>query len=100
MKSGQIPVLVSAIMHACKCQSYSVEGTNTQLQHTHTEAPDKAMGLAQGLMATGLTGAQPGWQVVRGSVEARASLHESGFLSLAPSQKKALESPDKHGEGG
>lgn len=32
-------------------------------------------------MATGLTGAGPGWQVVRGSVEAQASLHVSGSRS-------------------
>lgn len=51
-------------------------------------------------MAAGLTGSQPGWQVVRGSAEARASLRVSGFLSLAPLQTKALESSDKHGEGG
>lgn len=50
-------------------------------KHIYTKAPDKAVGLAQGLMATGLTGTRPGWQVVRGSAEAQASLRVSGFLS-------------------
>lgn len=87
-------------MHASKYQSYCIKGTNTQLQtHTHTQAPDKAVGLAQGSMAAGLTGAQPGWQVVRGSAEAQPSLRLSGFLFLAPLQTKALESSDKHREG-
>lgn len=49
-------------------------------------------------MAAGLTGSQPGWQVVRGSVEAQASLQVSGFLSFAPLQTKALENSDKRRE--
>lgn len=68
-------VLVSVRTCAYKYQSY------WDYKYTHTEAPDKAVGLAQGLMAAGLTGSQPGWQVVRGSVEARASLRVSSFLS-------------------
>lgn len=70
-------VLVSVRTCAYKYQSY----WDYKYTHTHTEAPDKAVGLAQGLMAAGLTGSQPGWQVVRGSVEARASLRVSSFLS-------------------
>lgn len=61
-------------------------------KHMHTEASNKAVSLALGLMAAGLTGTRPGWQVVMGSAEARASLHVSGFVSLAPLQKKALKS--------
>lgn len=56
--------------------------------HIQTEAPDKAVSLALGLMAAGLTGTRPGWQVVRSSAEAWASLQVSGFVSLAPLQKK------------
>lgn len=69
----------------CKCKNVCIQISillGLQIHtHTHTEAPDKAVGLAQGLMAAGLTGSQPGWQVVRGSVEARASLRVSSFLS-------------------
>ncbi len=87
-------------MHACKYQSSRIVGANTQLQtHTHTQALHNAVGLAQGSMAAGLTGARPGWQVVQGSAEARPSLRVSGFVSLAPLQMKALESSEKQGEG-
>ena len=58
--------------------------------HTNTETPDKAVGLAQGSMAAGLTGSQPDWQVVRGSAEARASLRVSGFLSLCTSPNEGV----------
>lgn len=72
---------------------------NLSIEGTHTQAPDKAMGLARGSMAAGLTGSHPGWQVVRGSAEAQPSLRVSGFLSLAPLRTKALKSSDKHREG-
>lgn len=54
--------------------------------------------LARDLVAVGLTGSEPGWQVVRGSVEAQASLHVNGSPSPLAFQAEVLESSDKRGE--
>lgn len=59
------------------------------------------VGLARGVMATGLTGAQPGWQVFRGSAEAQSSLHVSAFLSRpAPKQRHQRLQMSTEGGGG
>lgn len=82
-------VLVSVIMHA----NINLAVLQCKHTHTHTEAPDKAAGLAPASMAAGLTGAKPGRQVVGGSAAEQPSSRVSGFLPLPRSA--ALCTPDE-----
>lgn len=66
----------------------------------HTQDQHKVVGLAQGFMATGLTGAQLGWHHFRGSAEAQSSLHVSGFLSHSTPKQRYQRLSDEHRELG
>lgn len=87
--------------NACKQINLTAKTCNCII-HTHTHTgprQSKAVGLAQGSMAAGLTGTQPGWQVVRGSAEVRESLRLSASSVLLLSKRRRWRAQTSTGRG-